>query len=93
MSGHHNHNVSIVEPSPDELYHHEESNDSKHENSIRCSTCNAEATYVGYPCRCCSFCKKCAMKMATGGKCKKCHQLFASMENMYKPPETAEPEE
>lgn len=28
------------------------------------------------PCGCYSVCKKCAMKMATGGKCKTCKQFF-----------------
>jgi len=90
MSGknRHNHNVSIVEPTPDERYQHDGEPDSKNGNSTLCSNCSGEAQYVGYPCRCCAFCKKCAMKMATGGKCKKCHQLFATMENMFKPPET-----
>lgn len=27
-------------------------------------------------CDCAIYCKKCAMKMATGGKCKNCKQLY-----------------
>ena len=32
-----------------------------------------------YPCGCCALCKKCAMKIATGGKCKICKQLYSSV--------------
>lgn len=32
--------------------------------------------YMCMPCRCEILCKKCAMKMATGGKCRRCKELF-----------------
>ena len=32
--------------------------------------------YLTSPCRCILTCKKCAMKMATGGKCKLCKEYF-----------------
>jgi hypothetical protein len=31
------------------------------------------------PCGCFECCKKCAMKMATGGKCRLCKQFFTNM--------------
>jgi hypothetical protein len=50
-----------------------------------CSACHKTgSTYETFPCRCNKFCKKCAMKMATGGKCKTCHQLFASVTHINK---------
>ena len=51
------------------------------ENSEKiCQVCKIEnPTYNNFPCRCCYYCKKCAMKLATGGKCKICHELFTSM--------------
>lgn len=46
----------------------------------KCSTCaKRKAEYRCDPCGCNLFCKKCAMKMATGGKCKTCNQMFVSM--------------
>ena len=33
-------------------------------------------TYCCMPCRCEILCKICAMKMATGGKCRKCKEFF-----------------
>ncbi len=47
-----------------------------------CLNCKRnEATYAPAECDECIniYCKKCAMKMATGGKCKNCKSLFASM--------------
>jgi hypothetical protein len=45
-----------------------------------CSVCGAgEAEYTNDTCKCSHYCKKCAMKMATGGKCKECGELFTGM--------------
>lgn len=45
-----------------------------------CAICSSNAVeFTNYPCDCCAFCKKCAMKVATGGKCKVCHSIFSSM--------------
>ena len=42
-----------------------------------CWTCQKEAiTYEMLPCGCAIACKKCAMKKATGGKCRKCGEWF-----------------
>ena len=47
-------------------------------NEILCYSCKKEnSSYTSLPCRCCQYCKKCAMKLATGGKCKICHELFS----------------
>ena len=48
-----------------------------------CFSCRSPSSYQNFPCRCCSYCQKCAMKMATGGKCKKCHQFFTSMSKIF----------
>lgn len=48
--------------------------------SSRCSNCSVGlAEYCNMPCGCQVFCKKCAMKMATGGKCRKCSSYFTAM--------------
>lgn len=48
-----------------------------------CSLCKRLETDDKYfkpqPCGCSIFCKKCAMKIATGGKCKVCKQMYASV--------------
>ena len=44
---------------------------------MMCSMCGNEvAAFMSDPCRCFTVCKKCAMKMATGGKCKVCGQMY-----------------
>lgn len=63
------HHVSIQEPSPEELKEIEKSQDNFEDShtGIICSVCQKnESHYECYPCRCCTFCKKCAMKVATG---------------------------
>lgn len=45
-----------------------------------CFFCKStEIEYKPVPCKCFEACKKCAMKMATGGKCKLCKQYFTNM--------------
>ena len=39
-------------------------------------------TYQPDSCDCAIYCEKCAMKMATGGICKKCKQLYGGMKRM-----------
>ena len=47
--------------------------------SLPCLACGAgEIEYETRPCRHAALCKKCAMMMATGGRCKVCQQLFVS---------------
>jgi len=43
-----------------------------------CSKCSKGecVTHLAVPCRCFSVCKSCAMRMATGGRCKLCHDFF-----------------
>ena len=47
-----------------------------------CMACKKSPATYG-PAECddcgCVYCKRCAMKFATGGRCKKCGKLFASM--------------
>lgn len=61
----------------------EETNEETNSNNINCSNCSKEpAHYMNYPCGCNVYCKKCAMKLATGGKCKKCNSIFSSMKSL-----------
>ena len=80
------HHVSIREPSAEELKELENSHDDFESTptGIICSICGKnESHYESHPCRCCTFCKKCAMRVATGGKCKKCHNMFTSITQMH----------
>ncbi len=44
-----------------------------------CMKCSAPPPMVfSYPCGCYVVCRKCAMKMATGGKCKFCKNFYSS---------------
>jgi len=46
----------------------------------KCLKCHErEIEYQGVPCGCPALCKACAMKMATGGKCKVCGQMFGEL--------------
>ncbi len=54
-------------------------NDSKDFESKVCMICKDSQKIVEYqcmPCRCKILCKKCAMKVASGGKCKNCKNFF-----------------
>lgn len=83
VESHQPHHVRLTEPPESERYHHENEEGSippPHDDLPACSLCHhPDAQYESFPCRCLKFCKKCAMKMATGGKCKNCHQLFSTM--------------
>ena len=52
-------------------------------NQQICSLCKRmeadEKFFKSQPCGCSIFCKKCAMKIATGGKCKICKSMFVSV--------------
>lgn len=55
-------------------------NEKSNSEKINCLSCKKyPITYMCMPCRCPTLCKKCAMKMATGGKCKICGNLFCDM--------------
>jgi hypothetical protein len=50
-----------------------------------CIVCSSEAiAFANYPCQCCRYCKKCAMKLATGGKCRMCNEIFTSMTGIHR---------
>ncbi len=52
-------------------------------NKVLCLVCNKdEMEYMCMPCRCNTLCRKCAMKMATGGKCKVCKELFSELKRI-----------
>lgn len=45
-----------------------------------CLVCKKEAIeFCGLPCLHPTLCKKCAMKQASGGKCKVCKQFFTEL--------------
>jgi hypothetical protein len=59
------------------------SDESDPEFKQSCALCQSRAVaFTNYPCQCCAFCKKCAMKIATGGKCRVCSSIFSSMRGM-----------
>ena len=39
------------------------------------------------------YCKKCAMKLASGGKCKKCGKFYANMRRIQEQAQTYDEEE
>eukprot|EP00729_Bicosta_minor_P002013 gene2013-3908_t len=46
----------------------------------QCLKCSKQPqTYMCMPCRHDAFCNTCAMKMATGGKCKVCREFFSEL--------------
>ena len=52
----------------------------------RCWVCQKNPiSYQPQSCDCAIYCKSCAMKMATGGVCKKCKQMYAGMRQMRQP--------
>ena len=49
-----------------------------------CKVCQSpDIEFTSDPCECFVTCKKCAMKMATGGKCKKCDSYYTSMKRIH----------
>ena len=59
------------------------SDDSDPEFKQSCALCQSKAVaFTNYPCQCCAFCKKCAMKIATGGKCRVCSSIFSGMRSL-----------
>ena len=60
-----------------------------------CMRCGkAPATLSSDPCNHYECCNKCAMKMATGGKCKQCKQFYTSFQGLrpVSPPALGEKE-
>lgn len=46
----------------------------------KCYICHeSQITYMCLPCRCECLCKRCAMKIATGGKCRNCQKFFSGL--------------
>jgi len=43
-----------------------------------------QITHAAMPCNCPVYCTKCAMKMATGGKCKRCGEMFVEFRKVHK---------
>ena len=58
-------------------------NDDDIDPSSLCKACHkAPIEYAPSSCRHPLFCKKCAMKVATGGKCKVCGQMFPDLKRV-----------
>ncbi len=63
----------------------ENSNSSNEEKKIpdKCLVCHLNpVNYVCFPCKCPTLCNKCAMKQATGGKCKTCKEFFSGLQRI-----------
>lgn len=59
-----------------------------------CLICKTEAvTYMTLPCRHPSLCSKCAIKVATGGKCKVCNKFFQRLKKVGEPDDEEDEEE
>ena len=44
-----------------------------------CMRCNKlSASHMSDPCECFQVCEACAMKMATGGRCKSCRNMYGA---------------
>ena len=66
--------------------------EGKQDNNL-CYVCKKnEITFRVMPCRHAYLCKKCSMKMASGGKCKICHEFFVECKKIL-PGEKLNPEE
>lgn len=58
-----------------------------------CFVCHKnEISYRVMPCRHSYLCKKCSMKMASGGRCKICHEFFVECKRIM-PGEALNPED
>ena len=64
-----------------EVLVNDKDNATKDSDSPMCIVCKEEeAEFQPDSCDCAfTYCKKCAMKCATGGKCKKCKKLYMSL--------------
>lgn len=52
-------------------------------SSSPCLACRkAPIEYRCRPCGCAALCAPCARKMATGGRCKRCKELFAELKRI-----------
>ncbi|CAM9889435.1 unnamed protein product [Discosporangium mesarthrocarpum] len=48
-----------------------------------CLSCKkSPAVYKCIPCGCISMCRRCAMKVATGGRCKVCKEMFTGLKRL-----------
>ncbi|CAM9487147.1 unnamed protein product, partial [Sphacelaria rigidula] len=54
------------------------------DDSNSCLACKVRETeYQCIPCGCLAFCKSCAMKVATGGRCKRCKNMFTDLKRLH----------
>ena len=60
-----------------------EDNLSLHGDCLKCH--KKKISYECDPCGCPSFCTDCARKLASGGKCKTCHQLYGGLRRVRVP--------
>ena len=67
--------------------HNSESDDDHEDISVNemCIYCKKDQIkFVTRPCRHKGACKKCAMRLATGGKCKTCKSMFVAWQSYVK---------
>ncbi|VEU33788.1 unnamed protein product [Pseudo-nitzschia multistriata] len=69
-----------------ETAHHDDSDAgsaSSSRNTLLCLKCHKkQIVYECDPCGCPSFCTSCAMKLASGGRCKTCHQAYGGLRRL-----------
>lgn len=67
-------------------YDEKDSDDENGKDKIpeKCLNCGInKLEYKCFPCGCPTLCKTCAMKMATGGKCKSCKKMFGELSKVF----------
>ena len=60
----------------------EEKKEEKKEDNMSLVCKKEKVSYRVMPCRHEYLCKKCSMKMASGGKCKICHEFFVECQRI-----------
>jgi hypothetical protein len=78
-----NHTNNEDEINTKNILSRKDNNNTKNEKCFNCEKqiLRTAELFKSFPCQCNFFCKKCAMKMATGGRCKSCKNFFASMKS------------
>ena len=54
------------------------------EKRLQCFFCNStdQVVFENFPCGCCKTCRKCAMRLCTGGRCKKCKSMYSGFKSI-----------
>ncbi len=62
--------------------------DLKHQICLICKKEDHFIEFAAWPCGCPSMCSACALKLATGGKCRVCKELFPEVKRVVHPTHT-----